>query len=75
MLNMSFSEIAFAILSGTVGVYAIATTVIGYARRPLTVVTRTLAALRGITMLHQSLASDQAGKLGAAFVIFSYRAV
>lgn len=68
---MSFSEIAFAVLSGTAGVYAIATTVIGYDRRPLTVVTHTLAALSGIVMLHQSLASDRAGKLGVAFVIFS----
>lgn len=75
MLNGSFGEIAFAVSSGTVGVYAIAVSVIGYARSPLTIGPRALAALSGIALLHQSLVSDLAGILGVGFVIFLSRTV
>ena len=70
MLQGTVGEIALAIVSGAIGVAAIAIAVIGYARRALPNGFRAIAALSGIALLHQWWASDLVGLAGLAMVLF-----
>ena len=70
MLQGTVGEIALAIVSGAIGVSAIAIAVIGYARRALPNGFRAIAALSGIALLHQWWASDLVGLAGLAMVLF-----
>ncbi len=74
MLTGSVFEVGLAILSASLGVFAIAVAVIGYLALPLTMLMRMLAAAAGLALLHQGWVTDIGGLVIAALVILSGRA-
>lgn len=74
MLDGPATQIALAIASGAVGVFAIAAAVIGYARERLAIPVRVISAAAGLALLHQWWVSDLAGLAGVAIVLFAARA-
>lgn len=61
MLSGSATDIALSIVSGSIGVFAIAAAVIGYALGPVATLPRLVIAISGLALLHQGWASDLAG--------------
>ena len=73
MMNGTVLDMTIAIASGLVGVFAIASSVVGFMRNPLPVWGRCLLAAAGIALLHQGLVSDGIGLalVAALFVVNS----
>ena len=69
LLSGPVGSIVLAVVSGAVGVFAIAAAVIGYARAPITIALRVLAAGSGLALLHQWWLTDLIGLLGVVGIL------
>ena len=71
MLEGPPRNIGLAIISGAIGVFAIASAVVGYAHRPMSAVLRCVTAVAGLALLHEWWVSDIAGLAILVLVLFT----
>ena len=66
-------EVAISIGTGIIGVYFLATAIVGYLAAPLSLWTRLLVAVAGILLLSQGLLTDLIGLFVGLSVVFVSR--
>jgi TRAP-type uncharacterized transport system fused permease subunit len=71
MMQGSPGSIALAFVTGCIGVFSIAASVVGYLRFPVRPWARMLLAVAGIALLHQSAITDVAGLAALALLWFA----
>lgn len=75
MLQAAPIEIGMAVISGLVGVFCVASGVVGYFRAPLAVWQRPVMFVSGIGLMDQGIESNLLGAAGIALVWFTVSAV
>ena len=73
LMNGPVLEIVLVFVSGAIGVFCIAAAVVGYARAPLSVILRFIAATAGIALLYQGLMTDLFGLALVALIWIAAR--
>ena len=68
MLDGQVLEITLAIISGAIGVFAIASSVIGFAGARLPTVPRLISMAAGLALLHQGIFTDAIGLAGVVLI-------
>lgn len=73
MIDATWSNILWVIVTGVIGVLLLAAAVEGYLRRPLNPMMRVLAAVGALALIFPGLTSDIVGGIIAVFLLFVFK--